>query len=87
VTKEDAPKLVEFPGWISTAQAAEILGCTPRYVNRLVQFGVLSAPAKLYGWLLMFKKEDIEAYRDSHPRLGTQHNRKGSGNEPESLQQ
>lgn len=47
---------------ITTARAAEILGCTGRNVRRLAQRGRLPGVRNGKHW--SFNREDVEAYRD-----------------------
>lgn len=54
--------------WITSAEAAEMMGCSVKYMPRLKYLGVLH-PVKVSN-RLMFRKREIERYIESHPRLG-----------------
>lgn len=52
---------------LTTKQAADILGVTDSHVRRLIIAGKL--PAERVGpRMLVLKREDVEQYRDQHPR-------------------
>lgn len=62
-------RIIRVPGWLTTKEAAKYLGVSDTYVRLLLCYGYLPAPAKL-GTSLLHKLEDIEAYKDAHPRVG-----------------
>jgi excisionase family DNA binding protein len=61
-------------GFVTTREAAEILGTSVTYVWQLTKKGWLK-PYKIGTGssmrLSLYRKSDVEAYRDTHPRLGT----------------
>lgn len=65
-------------GLVTTEQAAVILGTSIAYVRRLRHMGHLR-PFNLAGFSqrrgggrpVFYRKSDIEQYRDTHPKLGT----------------
>lgn len=62
-------------GLVTTEQAAIILGTSIAYVRRLRHLGYLR-PFTLAGFSrrsspVLYRKAEVEAYRKTHPRLGT----------------
>lgn len=49
---------------VSSATAAKILGCTPRYVTQLASRGRLPGVKNAGVW--WFNRDDVETYRDWH---------------------
>ena len=62
-------------GLITAKEACEILDCTPRYLERLVQMQKLR-PVKFsgtpHGGPRYYEQKEVAQYRKDHPRLGTQ---------------
>jgi hypothetical protein len=55
-------------GWMTSREVADFLGVSMQYVERLHGMRLLKSE-KLAG-RRMYRRGEIEAYRDSHPRLG-----------------
>lgn len=55
-------------GYLTSAQAARLLGVRAHYVLRLVAMGKLSS--KLIVGRRLFSRADIEEYKLRHPRVG-----------------
>lgn len=56
-------------GWLTSVETAEVLGTNRKYVDQLGARGALAI--HYIGPVRFYRKEDVEAYRDSHPRLGS----------------
>jgi len=52
-----------FPRWLSSSQAAELIGCDPRTLRRMVAEGRLPAARLGPRRLLRFDPRDLEALR------------------------
>lgn len=57
-------------GLMTTFHAAEFLGCSPTYIRKLKSKGELH-PHVEHGFPLLYRRDELEAYRDKHPYLGT----------------
>lgn len=60
--------------WLTHKQAAEMLGSGPGYPRRLANLGLLAR--QYWGHVPVYRRADVEAYKRSHPRLGTQRQRR-----------
>jgi hypothetical protein len=58
-------EIVELSGWITSRQAARLMGVSIRYLYRIREY----LPPHHIGRALLYRKEDVEAYIASHPRL------------------
>lgn len=62
-TSEQAPELIEetvTSEWLSTAQAAEIMECTPRNIIRLINKGNL--PSRQVGSVHHILRDDLDTF-------------------------
>lgn len=53
--------------WVTTAQAGEILGITPRHVNRLIAAGVLEG-FKMATRMMLVKRDSLANYTRNCPK-------------------
>ena len=53
----------------NTAQAAQYIGCTPRYLQRMVRSGRLRA-LKPTGKLVRFRLRDLDSFLESGSTIG-----------------
>ena len=58
---------LRMSGIISSEEAAEILGCSTRYLRQKVSRHV--RPVRI-GRSIFWRKSDIETYKLEHPRIG-----------------
>ena len=65
--------------WLTTREAAEILGTRYSYVWRLIQIGALPKPPhQLDGRTYLHSRTVIEAYKAAHPTCGASRLQPGS---------
>ena len=63
-------KVIRLDGsWVTSREAAEMMGCSLDYIHRLNALGVL-VPVKPHSRACMYRRRDIERYIRTHPRLG-----------------
>lgn len=63
------PIPISDSGWLTSKEAAELMGVSQMYIRtRLRQLGLLQ-PRKV-GHMLLWRREDIEEYLLRHPRVG-----------------
>lgn len=71
--RRDKAKIVRIPGWLTTQEAADYLGCSPGQIRWYVHKGYLPMPARLSeapGSALLHKESEIANYKESHPQVG-----------------
>ena len=65
--------IIRIPGWLTVAEAAEVLGCSPGQIRWYVVKGYLKMPARLTDSphaMMLFKESEIMEYKATHPRIG-----------------
>lgn len=64
--------LTHLPGWLTSTEAADRLGCTTGYLRQLVTLGLLSCVAVGPGMrsIRIYKEDEIDRYKYHHPNLG-----------------
>lgn len=55
--------------WLTSAEAAQMMGCSVGYLHRLNHLGALT-PIRVGTRFIMYRRRDIERYIETHPRLG-----------------
>lgn len=60
---------VDFRNFISSRQAADMMGINMHYLQRLKQLGALT-PVHKVGQVNFYRKVDVVRYMESHPNLG-----------------
>jgi excisionase family DNA binding protein len=59
-------ELIELTGWISAEQAADLLGCSVKYIYRIRKY----LPPERIGRTLLYRRDAVERYALMHPNLG-----------------
>ncbi len=60
--------ILEMEGYVTTTEAAGIIGCVPRQVRQLLSEGVLKGERVGRDWLVF--KESAEKYAKDRPKRG-----------------
>lgn len=69
----DLTPVLNAQGWMTTAQAAILLGVPRVYIGELVRSRKGRPPrltAHRIGRHLLLRRDEVEAYKAQHPRLG-----------------
>ena len=70
MAEKDERQTIRIKGWLSTAEAAELLGVRQSYIRYLTALGYMPRPAAGIGRAALYKESDIREYRRTHPRVG-----------------
>ena len=70
MAKKDERQVIKIKGWLSTTEAAELLGVRQSYIRYLTALGYMPRPAAGIGRAALYKESDIREYRRTHPRVG-----------------
>ncbi len=64
------PLILGHPGYLTSREAAEVLGVSVAYMKRLVQLGKLQPYVIRGSEARLFRQEDIHNYKRLHPAVG-----------------